>query len=156
MINTFEKIRSRTWAERGLLLETLLLLGLMRVAILLFPFQRIARWLKMEPGEPQTGQISKSQRVLAERIGWAIRAAAARTPWQSACLVQALVGMLMLQRRQLPGTLTLAVAKNGIMPEGFAAHAWLRCGDIILTGEGGHEQYKVLSTFTTPSSAENK
>ena len=149
MISTLQKFRSRTWAERGLLLETLLLLGLMRAAILLFPFQRIAHWLKLEPDELQTSQVSETWEVsTAETIGWAIRAAAARTPWQSTCLVQALAGVYMLKRRKLPAALILAVTKNGVVQEGFAAHAWLRCGEVVLTGEEGHEHYKVITTFT--------
>lgn len=147
MISVFQKLRSRSWEERGLLLEALILLGLMRAAILLFPFQRIARWLKLITGEPPPCQLTNPQQDLAERVGWAIRAASARTIWQSTCLVQALAGAHMLQRRQLPANLTLGVAQNGEFKEGFAAHAWLRCGNLILTGEGGHEQYRVVSTF---------
>jgi len=147
VINTLRKLRSRTWVERGLLLEALFLLGLMRVAILLFPFQRVARWLKLEPNETQTSQVSGTWEV-SDRIGWAVRASAARAPWQSACLVQALAGMVMLKRRKLPAALILAVTKNGVVQEGFAAHAWLRCGEVVLTGEEGHEHYKVITTFT--------
>jgi hypothetical protein len=145
-----EKLRSRTWCERGLLLEALVLLGLLRAAILIFPFQRVARLLRLMQDEtPQIFRVPETRLALAERIGWAVRAAAARTPWQSACLVQALAGMLMLQRRKLPGVLTLAVAKNGIIAEGFSAHAWLRCGEVVLTGEGGHKNYKAIATFAT-------
>lgn len=147
MISAFQKLRSRTWVERGLLVEALHLLGLMRAAILLFPFRRIVRWLKLEPAGPSPFQLTNAEQDLAERIGWAIRVAAIRTPWESACLVQALAGVVMLQRRQLPASLTLGVAQNGEFKEGFDAHAWLRCGDLILTGKGGHERYQAVSTF---------
>jgi hypothetical protein len=30
----------------------------------------------------------------------------------------------------------------------LTAHAWLKCGDVFITGEAGHEQYRVLSAFS--------
>mgnify|MGYP002640262313 CR=1 FL=1 len=63
--------------------------------------------------------------------------------------LQVLAGAYMLQRRQLPVVLTLGIAKNGDRAKGYATHAWLRCGGIILTGEGGHEIYQPLSTFSS-------
>jgi len=51
----------------------------------------------------------------------------------------------MLRRRRLVSTLYLGVAKdeNGSL----SAHAWLRCGRRILTGDSGAEQFKIISSF---------
>ena len=32
--------------------------------------------------------------------------------------------------------------------EAFAAHAWLKCGQEFITGEAGHEHYKVVSCIS--------
>ena len=54
---------------------------------------------------------------------------------------------LMLRRRGLPGTLHLGVAKEGNRME---AHAWLRCGDQIVTGGHELERFGVVARFGRP------
>jgi hypothetical protein len=137
----------RSWQERGLLCEAVLLLGVMRAAILMLPFRRITALMGLAQGVVPTGATSDVS-LCPAKIGWAVQAAAARTPWQSACLVQALTGMLMLSRRGINSTLYLGVAKDENNPETMAAHAWLRCGNIVLTGAGGVERYTALSSFS--------
>jgi hypothetical protein len=75
------------------------------------------------------------------------RACGGRTPWHSACLVQALAGAALLRQRRLPAALYLGVAKAPRQPDAIIAHAWLRCGEVFLTGEAGHQTYAVLSVF---------
>jgi hypothetical protein len=53
----------------------------------------------------------------------------------------------MLKRRRIAATLYLGVAKKESDPEGLAAHAWLRCGDVILTGAAGHLHFTVVAAF---------
>ena len=31
---------------------------------------------------------------------------------------------------------------------GFEAHAWLKCGDVFITGEAGHARLAVVSVFS--------
>jgi hypothetical protein len=54
----------------------------------------------------------------------------------------------MLKRRHIAGTLYLGVAKDKTKTEGLAAHAWLRCSNIILTGQEGHRQFTVVAMFS--------
>ncbi|MFZ4859324.1 MAG: lasso peptide biosynthesis B2 protein [Desulfuromonadaceae bacterium] len=142
------KLRSRNWRELRLLPEALLLLAFMRLAVLLIPFQRTAGFLGLKPTLTSTANVSREQSCEADYIGWALRAMAFRTPWESACLTQALAGMIMLQRRGIPALLFLGVAKDGASPETMVAHAWLKCGNAIVTGKDGYERFTVLSTFT--------
>jgi hypothetical protein len=72
--------------------------------------------------------------AIAREVGWAVRAAAPKTPWKSACLAQALAGKWMLGRRGLHGTIRLGVAKDA--DGNLQAHAWLCTGDRIVTGGG--------------------
>lgn len=82
-------------------------------------------------------------------VGQAVWSAVNNTPWKSVCLPQAVVGQWMLKRRNIPGTVYLGVMRNAVNTDKLAAHAWLRCGKIILTGANGHHQFTVVSTFST-------
>ena len=146
------KFLERPWADRWLLVEAVFWLALMRLAILLLPFRRIARMVGLQLGEnPDAPDPAKVEE--AERVGWAVRAAARRTPWDSACLGQALAGSILLRRRLIPATVYLGVAKEEASPHKVAAHAWLRCGEDILTGGGVHERFTVISSFSVGSNS---
>ncbi len=142
--NALGKFRQLSWADRLLLLEATVWLALVRLALLTVPFRRIAPRLGTLQHESATAVPSPTVQS-ASRIGWAVRAMARRTPWESACLAQAISAKAMLRRRHIHSTLYLGVAKNKTQP--MQAHAWLRCGAAILTGAAGHEQYTILSSF---------
>lgn len=140
------KLLKRSGHERFLLLESMFLLGAIRAAVLCVPFRLIVRLLRLEPHE--TPENLPPDRAFATAVGWAVAAAASRTPWQSTCLVQALCGLVMLRRRGILCTLCLGVAKEERALEPVSAHAWLRCGGEILVGSGGHERFTLLSAFS--------
>jgi hypothetical protein len=141
------KWRRRTRTERLLLLEAFVLLGIARLAVLTLPF----RWLALSLGRHMNEsdmQISASDLRLARMVAQAIRSAANNTPWESVCLTQAVAAQWMLKHRHIAGTLYLGVAKDETRPEKLSAHAYIRCGDIILTGAPGHRQFTVVATFS--------
>jgi hypothetical protein len=86
----------------------------------------------------------------AELIGWAVQAAAARLPWHSTCLMEALAGAALLRRHSLPGTLSLGVGRGAASDEAILAHAWLRSGELVLTGEAERAQCAELVSFALP------
>ena len=141
------KWRRRSRTERRLLLEAFLLLGMARMGLLILPFRWLARSLGQHMQEDQT-PLHSSDLKLARMIGGTVRTAANHTLWKSACLPQAVAAKWMLKRRHIPGTVYMGVMKDETNPEKLAAHAWIRCGDIILTGARGHHQYTVVSTFS--------
>ena len=53
----------------------------------------------------------------------------------------------MLQKRGISGVFYLGVAKNADEKEQIEAHSWSQCGDMIITGGEGHENFTVLSMF---------
>ncbi len=141
------KWRRRNRAERLLLLEAFALLGIARLLVLVIPFRWLACSLGQRMGESGT-QVGEAHLQHARLIGQAVHSAANNTPWESVCLPQAVAGQWMLKRRRIPATLYLGVAKDEAKQEKLAAHAWLRCGDIILTGASGHRQFTVVATFS--------
>jgi hypothetical protein len=142
-----DKLRGRSTADRQLLVEAMLWLGIARSAILTIPFRWTTRLFALKPGEAGTA-VDQSSRAVARRIGWALRAASGRSPWHSTCLAQALAGTRMLRRRGIPGTLTMGVARSTVESSGLEAHAWLSCSSVILTGADGCERYRVIAKFT--------
>lgn len=148
-LDNLRKFFTRPWRERSLFVEAFILLGVMRAAILLLSFRRITKIMGLSQGA--TSSVSRADMAFDPAvIGWAVKAAAARTYWESACLAQALTGMAMLSRRGIGATLYLGVAKDESNPESVIAHAWVRCGDDILTGADGFERYSPISSFFRP------
>jgi len=141
------KWRRRTRTERLLLLEALVLLAVARLMVLILPFKWLAVSLGRHMNESGT-QVNPSDLLFALMVSQAVRSAANNTPWKSVCLPQAVAGQWMLKRRRIAATLYLGVAKNENKTEKLAAHAWLRCGDVILTGAPGHRQFTVVATFS--------
>ncbi len=97
--------------------------------------------------QPDVCVADISARTTVARVSRAIARAAVHTPWQSACLVQALAASKMLQKRGISGLLYLGIAKDATQKEKMKAHAWTRCADAIVTGKSGHEAFTALSVF---------
>jgi transglutaminase superfamily protein len=138
------RLGALSWHERLLVVEAAIALAAMRVAVSALPFRVLARLIGLErirstanyrPGDPR-----------AAEVGWALRAAAAHAPWQSTCLVQALGGAAMLRRRGIASTLSLGVAKEAVTQQ-VIAHAWLRCGEEVLTGDDARDRFVELASF---------
>ncbi|MBI2299905.1 MAG: lasso peptide biosynthesis B2 protein [Armatimonadetes bacterium] len=142
------KLRGRSWSDRWLLLEAALWLGVMGLAVGRIPLRRLLARLRLAAAQEASREPAAPG---AERVGWAVRGAAARVPFQPTCLVSALAGAAMLRRRRMPATLTLGVAPGDGTPDPIQAHAWLRCGDQVLLGEAGAEGYTVIAQFAARS-----
>jgi len=133
--------------ERRLFLEAWWTLGVMRIALLTRPFKRIVRPLLQIPPSEVEGSTPEPHTILrAEKIARAVRRAAAHTPWESACLVQALTVWKMSERRGIPGRFYLGVDRRGTEGK-MRAHAWAQCGERILTGALGREAFTPVSMF---------
>ena len=82
---------------------------------------------------------------VARKIGEVVDTVSRSTPWESKCLVQALVVKIMLRRRGIANTLFLGVGKDE--ENSLVAHAWLRCGETIITGGKGRQWFTVVGKF---------
>ncbi len=127
-------------------------LGLLRAATVTMPYRRVASLLRLSqsgtcgraltaPTSAGPGGVSPQARA----VGWAVQAAAARTPWRSTCLVQSLAGYVILHRRGVPSLVCLGVAKD--RAGGFSAHSWLRCGDDVVTGRASYQRYTLIASY---------
>ena len=138
------RLRQLSWSDRSLLVEACLWLAVARLAILIVPFRRIAphlgRHMEQLPEDAAPEQVAQ-----ARRVSWAVRAMSRHTPWQSACMAQAIAAKRLLQVRGVPSTLYMGLAKDE--STSLQAHAWLRCGGFVVTGREGRERYSVVATF---------
>ena len=147
MIRKFKKFRKLSFKEKKLFFEAYATVGIMRVAILRIPFERLTRSLKHQQNDMEIVPLSHKKMQEALSVGRAIRRASAHTLWESTCLAQSFTARRMLQNRSIPGVFYLGVAKNAEGKEQIEAHSWSQCGDTIITGGEGHENFTVLSVF---------
>jgi len=147
MLRKVKRFFALSGEEKQLFTEAYVTLGLMRAALLLFSFKRLTRSLEQRKNADKIIPLSDQQRQSAMAVGMAIMRAAAHTPWESACLVQALTAQRMLQKRGIPGVFYLGAMKDREKDSEMKAHAWSQCGDRIITGGKGHEAFAVLSVF---------
>ena len=79
-------------------------------------------------------------------LGSLIRAAAARMPFACECLVQAIAGSRLLQRRGIRASIEVGVSKDGGV---FASHAWLICGERRITGGPADARFQAMDVLQT-------
>jgi hypothetical protein len=65
--------------------------------------------------------------------------------WKDSCLIRALTAKKLLNRMGEGCTLYMGVRKRE--GEGMTAHAWLRCGRLIVTGGESMAGYTVTAVF---------
>lgn len=119
--------------------EAIAYLALARVAVIALPFRLIARRLGTRQAEtPAVAGVHPASR----HVAWAIAAASRRMPWRTECLEQAIAAKAMLRRRGIASTLYL-----GMLRDPVAAHAWLRVGDLNVTGGQDVARYAVVASF---------
>ncbi len=134
------------WAQRFTLFEAAWTLVVAQAAIRLIPFGKIAPSLGRLGAPPPATPLASGAVQQAQRVGWAVRVLAHYLPWDARCLAQAIAASWMLRRRGLPSVFYLGVDHG--RETWLEAHAWLRCGDEILTGEPQHERFKVIAVFS--------
>ncbi|WP_242847663.1 lasso peptide biosynthesis B2 protein [Niameybacter massiliensis] len=132
------------WRTQLLVIQTFILCGIVRALILLIPFKKFRPYLGEHNADSNLEEDIYVYRQ-AKKIGQVVSMVSRYTPWESKCLVQAMVAQYLLKRRKIPATLYLGVAKGS---EGdLKAHAWLRCGQMIVTGDGARMRYKEVARF---------
>ena len=147
MLYKIKKFTELSFEEKKLFAEAYVTLGLMRAAILTISFKRLTRSLEHLKNRGEVMPLNDKEMKTALSVGQAITRASAHTPWESACLAQSLTAQKMLQKRGIPGVFYLGAAKDEESEEKMKAHAWSQCGETIITGGGGHEEFTVLSVF---------
>ena len=124
--------------ERVILIQTLVLLWIVRLGLWLLPFQRLRALVSWAAAKPRRLRHSPLDGV--QTLAWAVRVGSRYVP-SATCLTQALTGQVLLSRRGYAPKLRIGVAQEA--GRGFEAHAWLLCDDEVVIGGGAN-----LTRFT--------
>lgn len=107
-------------------------------------FAKVAPSLGRKAEETPHDLDERHNRTL-KHIRSAIAVMSRYTPWDSKCMIQAMAGMRMLERRSIPSTLYLGTARDEHGK--LIAHAWLRSGSIYVSGYEVMNQFAVVEKF---------
>jgi hypothetical protein len=129
------KLRKLSGADKWMLLHAVIWLALARLMLLVMPFRRLA--MKLSGGRESLAE--EPDLALLERIGFAVRTAAANVPWRSDCFPQSIAGWMLLKHHGYRSTICLGVERKGEAE--LLGHAWLTCGEFVVTGGEDLDRY---------------
>lgn len=118
--------------------------GFARLFILFVPFNKLRQHMGKYRNESDD-DVSEKEYYIAERISFIVNKVASFTPWESKCLVRALTAQKLLKEEGISTTVYLGVKKDEDMK--MIAHAWTRCGKLIVTGDECKEGFVVVAKF---------
>lgn len=126
-----------------------IMLGLLRILIAVSSFRRLVRFFGTEAGPlalPAEAHLGPAQQQIASNISMIVRLAATYSPWGANCFPQALCASLLLNLYRLPFVTYLGLAREGPSAE-VTAHAWVRAGSVVVTGDGDLQKYALVGCF---------
>lgn len=148
-VSNFKKFSRVDFGMKFMALEALYLSALYRVMILRCEFKNVSKnfgvkgQLGSMEGELSNYKIAKKVSVVANKV-------CDITPWESKCLVRAMVAQKMLKKRGVETTMYLGVSteiNKGSNSKDMIAHAWLRYGSFFVTGGNGNDFVKVANFY---------
>ena len=151
VLNLARRLTSHPPRDVAVAASAWVLLGASYAALRVVPFESLVRLAGLRAVDDVASDSSLLTPPSVDelrRLSWGIAAAAARTPWTSACLAQAITGATLLRARHEPSRLYLGV-RPANLSEGLlmTAHAWLVSSGQVVTGNSGREQYGVVAVF---------
>jgi len=140
------KYLRRSTSDRALFFEALRALVWAKLQVHTVSFRRLAPSLGRTQAETPLA-VPPEVRAVAVKVSWAVQTAARYVPLGFVCLPQAIAAQRLLRRRAIASTLYLGVAPDRTNRAAIAAHAWLRVGDKIVTGESEAAHHRKLASF---------
>lgn len=144
LVNKVKKFLKVSWIDKLIITEAVFLTGIIRFSILFVAFSKLAK-LSGKYNKESVHNINNKQISIGNRIGIVVQKVSKYTPWESKCLVKALTAQTMLRTRKIPSTVYLGVAKDE--DKKLIAHAWLRCGENIITGGDERHGFTMVAKF---------
>ena len=129
-------------AAKWLLLRAAAWLLIARIMLVVMPFKRLSARLSTESNSTQ---IEPDQDLL-QKIGYVVSAAANNVPWRSDCFPQTIAARMLLKRFGYASTIHFGVDRVG--EGGLEGHAWLTCGETVVTGGGELDRYTEVHSFS--------
>jgi len=123
-------------------IEAWCLLHLSKLIIMFMPFRKIASRMGSLQIE-STHDLLPTE--ISIKIEHAVRRASRYTLHGSKCYDQALTAKVLLGQSGLPATIYFGLAKES--DNQLIAHAWVRCGERVISGKAGMERFTVVACF---------
>lgn len=142
-MSLFKKFVSSTARDQYLFFAALVLSLIVKIVVFSFPLRWYARFLFIPANN--SSEITQSSYETIQEISKAVNRCSRFAPWQTKCLVDAITAKLLLKWHGIPSTIFLGVNKDN--ERKLTAHAWLKCGDIFITGKRGYQKFTVVSSF---------
>jgi hypothetical protein len=142
MIFIFTKFVRIPFIEKLLFLEAMATLLYVMVVIKLLPMRWYAGRIGKEKAETPIMDIA--DKTIIYKVSRSIIRCRKLVKDKNRCYPEAFTAKKMLKRRRLDSTLYIGVGK---VENKITAHAWLRCGNIYVTGRRNMEKFTVVSTF---------
>jgi hypothetical protein len=130
-----EKFGRLTAADKWLVIRAVFWLGIARFRLVITPFRRLSDSLAGRSDQ----SVADVDADYVRRVGYAVRAAAGGVPWRSDCFPQTIAARSLLKSRGYATTIHLGVEKD--QSGDIAGHAWLTCGDQVVTGGDDLDKY---------------
>lgn len=134
--------------NQWMFVEAFVLSGYYRFAMIYLPFKCLKRQMGV-PKKESSSQVEDSIYVEAKKIRSVVMLACKYTPWESKCLVRALLVQHFLKRKKIATTVYLGVNKDDL--NHMKAHAWIRCGEMIVTGQYEKDHFIQVASFSNES-----
>jgi Transglutaminase-like superfamily len=126
--------------------------GIVRASLYLFHFKVLSQVLGQHyQNHTLSPLVSKSQRMRAWRIGQIVELTARYTPWESKCLVQAVMARTLLGFYGIPYIIHVGALMTHDDKDPLKAHAWVKVGALIIAGREGHQAFAIVSSFVSKS-----
>jgi predicted GIY-YIG superfamily endonuclease len=116
-----------------------------RIVTSVCSIRQYVSWLGQENVETAPAKVHEDRKGQIMRIKTAM-IRCRHLVWARKCLVESIAVKRMLRRRHIPATLYLGVAKDN--QDRMTAHAWVRSGNIWLTGGRNRHRFTVVGFFS--------
>ena len=129
--------------EKILLHQAMSLLIAWKIRIVFLPMRKYVKLFGEKGKEATVDDVSNSEVI--NKFALAILRADSVLPWESNCLTEDIATKRLLERYNIKSTLFLGVAKDE--HQKLIAHAWLKWGQRIISGERGYQRFTIVEKF---------
>ncbi|WP_418357284.1 MULTISPECIES: lasso peptide biosynthesis B2 protein [Shewanella] len=148
LVKKFRSFFRQDWFFQILFIPTFFLLGLARMAVLMFKFTRIATLLGQSISVETQPVLSVSTSELElkrlKQISRLIITTSRYCPWKANCFAQAIVGRFWLGIFGFPYRIYFGLRRD---VDGLKAHAWVTSGAFYVTGGNGFQDHTVVGCY---------
>ena len=145
MFRQIKKYYSIDKTERKILNRTFLWLIYAFVLVRLIPLKWFNSVLGKFRKETEVN-LNNKQLQLIHMVKKNIKRAKKRLPWEVKCFEEAITAKKLLETLNIKSTLFLGITRGN--EKDLKAHAWLKSGDLFISGESGYFNFVVVGFYS--------